>query len=137
MCPETDDRAARTDAAPMTFTAAELAAMREHSCYTLAELDAWLWHRHGSLPQTPLAHAPTATGFAQIYTNPDGSGEHIVIRYPAGARADALCVTAGEPGHCRAVYDATTGACPQPRRRAGRGARRRIRRAARALRLTA
>ena len=134
---QTDDRAAPTGATPMTFTAAELAAMREHSCYRLAELDAWLWHRHGSRPQTPLAHAPTATGFAQIYTNPDGSGEQLVIRYPAGERADALCVAAGDASHCRAVYDAATDARARPRRRPGVGVRRRIRRAARALRLTA
>ena len=132
MRPSTHDPAARTGAAPTTFTAAEVAAMREHSCYTLAELGAWLWHRHGSQPQTPLAQAATATGFAQIYTNPDASGEQLVIRYPAGERAGALCVASGNTRHCRDVYDAATGT--RPRRGVGAAARRRIGRAARALR---
>ena len=118
----------------MTSTAAELAAMRDHSCYTLAELDAWLWHRHGSQPQTPLAHAATATGYAQIYTNPDASGEQLVIRYPAGERAGALCVAAGDTRHCRDVYDAATGTRTRPRRGVGAAARRCISCTARALR---
>ena len=118
----------------MTSAAAELAAMRDHSCYTLAELDAWLWHRHGSQPQTPLAHAATATGYAQIYTNPDASGEQLVVRYPAGERAGALCVAAGDTRHCRDVYDAATGTRTRPRRGVGAAARRCIGCTARALR---